>query len=78
MDPRSHRQLCDEDVATLREEYWGFSTDHLDLWIRFHDLLDTSERQLMQLVVVIVSLQPSHLVLPIRVEDVSVWSAESL
>ena len=48
--------LGDEDVAALGEQYWGFGGDHLDLGVRFHDLLDARKRQLVHFVVVVLSL----------------------
>ena len=78
MNPGSHGELCDEDVATLGKKDRGLSRDHLDLWICLHDLLYPSKRQLVKLVVMSVALEMVDGVLPIRCQDILVLACESL
>lgn len=78
VNPGTHRELSDEHVTSLGKEDWSLSRDHFDLGICLHDLLDASERELVQLVVVVVRLQVCDLVLPVRVEYVTIVARESL
>lgn len=78
MYPCAHSELRNEYVAAFREENGRFGGDHLDLWVGFHDLLDTRQWQLVKLVVVFVRLQLRDLLLPVRVEDVAIGAIESL
>ena len=78
MDPGSHGELRDEDIASLGKKDGGLSRDHLDLWVRFHDLLYPSERELVKLVVMSVALEMVDGVLPIRRQDILVLACESL
>ena len=75
MDPGAHSKLSDEDITAFGEQNRRFGTYHLDLWIGFHHLLDSSERKLMNFVVVIFSLKPRHLILPVCVENVTICGA---
>jgi hypothetical protein len=65
VDPGAHGQLGDEDVAALCEEDGCLSRDHLDLRVGFHDFLYAGERQLVDLVVVVVGLEVVDGVLPV-------------
>lgn len=78
MNPSSHGQFCDEDVAAFGEQDWSFSTDHLDLGISLHDFLDSCKWELMKLVIMVLGLEFGHLVLPVCVEDVSVVAYQAL
>jgi hypothetical protein len=78
VDPGAHGELCDEDVAALREQDGRLRRDHLDLGVCLHHLLDARQRQLVQLVVMFVRLELGNLLLPVRVEDVAVVSREAL
>lgn len=78
MNPCTHGQLGDEDVATFGKQDWGFRRYHLDLGIRFHNLLDACQWQLMNLVIVSLSLQIGNGLLPIGRQDVPILAMESL
>ena len=78
VDPCAHGQLCDEDVATLREQDWRLSRDHFNIRVGLHDFLDTRQRELMQLVVVFIGLELRDLLLPVRVENVAVVARQPL
>lgn len=41
VDPGTHGELRDEDVAALGKQDGSFGRDHLDFRIGLHDLLDT-------------------------------------
>ena len=60
------------------EENWSLGRDHLDLWIRLHDLFYAREGELVDLVVVLVGLKLGDLLLPIGVQDVTVGARETL
>ena len=78
VNPCAHGQLCDEDVATLREQDWRLSRDHFNIRVGLHDFLDTRQRELMQLVVVFIGLELRDLLLPVRVENVAVVARQPL
>jgi hypothetical protein len=78
VDPGTHSELCDEDVAALCKQDGRLSGDHLDLGVRLHHLLDARQRQLVQLVVMFVRLELGYLLLPVRVEDVAVVARKAL
>lgn len=78
MDPRAHGQFGDEDVAALGEQNRCLRGDHLDLRVRFHHLLDTSERQLMYLVVMVIRFQMIDDMLPIGRQDIACRPLEAL
>lgn len=78
MDPCAHGQLGDKDIATLGEENGCLGRDHLDFRVRFHHLLDTSEWQLMDLVIVIVRFQVIDNVLPVGRQDIAGCPLETL
>ena len=78
MDPGPHRQLGDEDVASLGKQYRRFGRDHLDLWIGLHDLFYPREWQLMQLVVVRFILENVDDLLPVGGEDVAIVAMQTL
>lgn len=65
MYPGAHGELRDEDVAALGEQDGRLGRDHLNLWVRLHDLLDTGKGELMQLVVVGVRLEVVDYLLPV-------------
>ena len=65
MDPRSHRQFRDEDIATFREEDGSFGADHFHFGIGFHNLFDAREGELVDLVVVGFGFKLGDLVLPV-------------
>ena len=66
MDPCAHGELGDEYVAPLGEKNRCFGRYHLDLWVCLHDLLDASQRELMDFVIVRVILEMINGVLPVR------------
>lgn len=72
MNPCAHGQLGDKDVATFGKQDGGFRRYHLDLGIRFHNLLDARQRQLMNLVVVGLSLQVGDRLLPVGSQDIPI------
>lgn len=78
MDPGSHGQLGDENVATLGKQDGRLGRDHLDFRVSLHDLLDARQRQLVELVVVLVGFEVVDCVLPIRGQDVLVLAMEAL
>ena len=67
MNPGTHSEFCNEDIAPFCKQDWSLSGDHLDFRIGLHDLLDASQRQLMQLVVMFVRFELRDLLLPICV-----------
>ena len=78
MDPRSHRQFCNEDVAAFREEDRSFGANHFHLRIGFHDLLDACKGKLVDFVVVGFVLELRDLVLPVGHQYVLVGAGEAL
>jgi hypothetical protein len=79
VDPGAHGELGDESLAGFGEDYRRFGGDHLDFWVGLHDFLDARERQLVDLVVVVLRLEHCHDLLPVGVEDVAVVArAEAL
>jgi hypothetical protein len=78
VDPGTHGELDNEDVAALGEEDRGFGRDHLYLGIRFHDLLDASKRQLVHFVVVVLGLQLGDLILPVDIENITGLAGQAL
>jgi hypothetical protein len=79
VDPGAHGELGDEGLAGFGEDDRRFGGDHLDFWVGLHDLLDARERQLVDLVVVVLRLEHRHDLLPVGVEDVAVVArAEAL
>lgn len=78
MYPGTHSQLGDEDIATLGEQDWCLRRDHLDFGVRFHHLLDTSEWQLVNLVVVIICFQMIDDMLPVGRQYIAGCSLETL
>ena len=65
VDPGTHGQLGDEDVATFGKEDGRFCRDHLDLGIRLHDLLDTSQWKLVDLEIMLLGLEVVDGLLPV-------------
>lgn len=78
VDPRPHRELGDEDITSLGEENRRFSRNHLHLRVCFHDLLDSCQGELVDLIVMIVILEMIDNVLPIRRQNISRLSCQSL
>lgn len=78
MDPGPHRQLGDEDVTALGEQDGGFGGDHLDLGIGLHDFLDSSKRELVNFVVVVVCLEVVDDVLPVSRQDIASCALQTL
>jgi hypothetical protein len=79
MNPRAHGELCYEGLASLGEYYGSFGGDHLHFRVRLHNLLDSRERKLVDLVVVILCLEHRNDLLPVGVQDVAVVAcAEAL
>ena len=74
VDPGAHGELGNEGLAGLGEYYGRFGRNHLDFRVRFHDLLDASERELVDLVVVVLGLEHGDDLLPVGVENVAVVS----
>jgi hypothetical protein len=65
VDPRAHRQFRYEYVATFREENGRLSGDHFHLGVGLHDLLDTRQRELMDLEIMGVGLKVVDGLLPV-------------
>ena len=78
MDPGAHGEFCDEDVAAFRKQDGCFGGDHFDFGVGFHDFFDTCQRQLVQFVIVGVSLEVRDYLLPVGSEDVFVGAVEAL
>jgi len=66
VDPGAHCEFGDEDVAAFGEEDGSFGRNHLHFRVCFHDLLDSGEGELVDLEVVVVSLEVVDRLLPIR------------
>ena len=79
VDPGAHGELGDKGLASLGEYDGRFGRDHLNFWVRLHDLLDARKRELVDLVVVVLRLEHRHDLLPVGVQDVAVVArAEAL
>lgn len=78
MNPGAHGQLRDEDITTLGEQNGCLRRDHLDFRIRFHHLLDTSEGQLVDFVIMVVRFQVVNDMLPIGCQDIAGRPLETL
>lgn len=78
MDPCTHCELGDEDIATLREQDRSLSRNHLHIRVRLHNLLDSRQWQLVQLIVMIIRLEVVDDLLPVCREDVSVIALQPL
>ena len=78
VDPGAHGEFGDENVTALGKQDGSFGRDHLDFWVGLHNLLDASQGELVQLVVVFVRLELGDLLLPVCVEDVAVVTREAL
>lgn len=78
MNPRAHGQFGDKDIASLGEEDGCFSRDHLDFGVRLHDLLDSCQGQLMELVVVGIILEVVDSLLPISRQNFLVVALKTL
>lgn len=76
--PGAHRQLRDEHVASLCEEDGSLGRNHFDFRVRLHNLLYPRQRQLVELVVMVVRLELGDLLLPVGVEDVAILASEAL
>lgn len=78
VDPRAHRQLGDEDIAAFGEENGRLSRDHLHVRIRLHHFLYARQRQLVNLVVVVLIFQVADDMLPICRQDITGLPCETL
>jgi hypothetical protein len=78
VDPGAHSELGDEDVTPLGEEDGGFSGDHLDFGVGFHDFFDAREGELVDFEVVRVGFEVVDCLLPVRSEDVPGDASETL
>lgn len=78
MYPGAHRQLGDEYIAALRKQYRRLGGDHFHLGVRLHDLLYPSERELVNLVVVIFILEGVDGLLPVCGQDIAVVAVQAL
>lgn len=79
VNPGAHGELGDEGLAGFGEDYRRLGGDHLDFGVGLHDLLDARERELVDLVVVVLCLEHRHDLLPVCVQDVAVVAlAEAL
>lgn len=78
VDPCPHGEFSDENVAAFGEENGGLCGYHLYLGICLHDLFDARQRELVQLIVVLVRLQFCNLLLPIRVKYIPVVASQAL
>ena len=78
MDPGAHGEFGDEDVAALCEEDGGLCGDHFDFRVSFHDFFYPRQRQLVDLVVMVVGFEVVDRVLPVGGEDVAGGTGETL
>ena len=78
MYPGAHSEFGDENVATFCEKYGRFRTNHLDIWIGFHDLLYTRKGELMKLVIMSLSFQVIDSLLPVCRQNVPVIANKPL
>ena len=78
MNPSSHGEFRDEDIAALGEEDGSLGRDHFDVRIGFHDFFDAREGQLVEFVVVGFGFEVVDGLLPVRGEDVAVVAYEAL
>lgn len=78
VDPGAHSEFGDEDVATLGEEDGSLCRDHLHLWIGLHDLLDTGERKLVDLEIVVIGFEVVDGLLPVGRENLSRSPSQAL
>lgn len=78
MYPGAHGEFRDENVAALGEQDGCLGRDHLDLWVRLHDLLDARQRQLVKLIVVGGSLEVRDDLLPVGRENVLIRASQAL
>jgi len=65
VDPGAHGELGDEDIAAFGEEDGGFGRDHLHFGVGLHDLLDSGQRKLVDLEIMVVSLEVIDCLLPV-------------
>ena len=66
VNPSTHREFRDENIAAFGKQYRRFRRDHFHFWVGFHDFFDPSQGKLMDLVVVSIALKVSDGLLPIR------------
>jgi hypothetical protein len=78
MNPGTHGQFGDEDVAAFGEEDWGFGGDHLDFGVGFHHFLDAGERELVNFEVMGFCLEVIDGLLPVSSEDVAGGAGQAL
>lgn len=71
MDPSSHGQLGNEDIAALGKQDWRLRGNHLHLRIGLHDLLYACQGQLVYFVVMIIRFQVVDNMLPVSGQDVT-------
>lgn len=78
MNPCSHGEFSDEDIASFREENRSLSADHFDFRIGFHHLLDASKRKLVDFEIMLFSFEMIYGLLPVCCKDVSRWACQAL
>lgn len=78
MNPGTHCQLRDEDIAAFGKKDGSFSGDHFHFWIGFHDLLDTRQRKLVNFEVMGVCFEMVDGLLPICRKDLARRSSQTL
>jgi len=71
MDPRSHSQLCNEDIASLGKQDRRLRRNHFYLRVSLHHFLYACQGQLMDFVVMVIRFKMINSVLPICGQDVA-------
>lgn len=78
MNPCTHGQFGDEDVAAFGKQDWSLGRYHLHLRIRFHYFFDAGQRQLVDLVVMSFGLQVGYGLLPISGKNIPILAVQAL
>lgn len=78
VDPCTHGQLCDEDIASFGEENRSLGGDHFDFGVGLHNLLDAGKRQLMDLEIVSIGLEVVDGLLPVGGKDFARRAGQAL
>lgn len=78
MNPCAHRELRDEDVAPFGEQDRGFSRDHFHIRISLHDLFDSGQWKLVDLVIMGIIFEAVDGLLPISCQNIAIVAIEAL
>lgn len=78
VDPCSHGELGDEDVAPLGEQDGSLGRNHLHLRIGLHDLLDPGQGQLVDFIVMGLGLESMDGLLPVSGQNIAIIADEAL